>query len=138
MQLWKGIIDGIAAEARKDRQLAERIQSGMGENGGLLAATFSQLECLLPRDAKYPIQQHVHEGVLLHAFICLFDALGSGERPVVLLLDDCQWADELTIKLLTRWAADRRDGEAGDRSWCLVVERLSRGGSRARRIRSES
>lgn len=30
-------------------------------------------------------------------------ALGSRERPALIIFDDCQWADELTLKLLRRW-----------------------------------
>ncbi len=39
-------------------------------------------------------------------------ALGTLQRPAMIILDDCQWSDELTIKLLERWstmeAADSR------------------------------
>ena len=33
----------------------------------------------------------------------LLDALGDAGRAAVVLLDDCQWADEPTIKLLGAW-----------------------------------
>ena len=33
----------------------------------------------------------------------LLDVLGSQQRPALVLLDDCQWADEPTIRLLTQW-----------------------------------
>ena len=30
-------------------------------------------------------------------------ALGSKSRPAMIILDDCQWSDELTVKLIERW-----------------------------------
>ena len=36
--------------------------------------------------------------------LCGFiNALGSTHQPALLMLDDCQWADELTLKFLTMW-----------------------------------
>ena len=37
------------------------------------------------------------------ALIALVDALGAPSRPAVILLDDCQWLDDLSLKLLLRW-----------------------------------
>ncbi|MDQ6909770.1 MAG: EAL domain-containing protein [Actinomycetota bacterium] len=33
----------------------------------------------------------------------LLEGLGSPERPALVLLDDCQWADSLTVRLLANW-----------------------------------
>jgi diguanylate cyclase (GGDEF)-like protein len=40
-------------------------------------------------------------------------AVGTGERPAVIALDDCQWADQATIDLIATWAAG--DPAAGGR-----------------------
>ena len=45
----------------------------------------------------------------LQALAALLDALGSAERPALVLLDDCQWADELTLKLLEQWRRRNAD-----------------------------
>ena len=39
----------------------------------------------------------------IQALAALLDSLGSPERPALVLLDDCQWADESTLKLLANW-----------------------------------
>ncbi|HEY5196966.1 MAG TPA: EAL domain-containing protein [Solirubrobacteraceae bacterium] len=48
-------------------------------------------------------------------------AVGTCERPAVVVLDDCQWADEATIDLITTWAADDPAGEGRPRCAVLVA-----------------
>ena len=62
----------------------------------------------------------------LEALAALLDALGSAERPTLVLLDDCQWADEMTLKLLNHWQGrPEREGSEGSGlgsgGWLLVV-----------------
>src|SRR5207244_2099168 len=52
----------------------------------------------------------------VQSLTALLDALGGTGRPVLLLLDDCQWADQLTLKVLGNW---RR--QAADRPVLLVL-----------------
>jgi predicted ATPase len=39
----------------------------------------------------------------IEALASLLNAIGSKERPVMIVLDDFQWVDELMIKLMTQW-----------------------------------
>ena len=50
------------------------------------------------------------ESRILDALKALFDALGWEGRPAVLLLDDCQWADELSLRVVGRWAGETGPG----------------------------
>src|SRR4029077_15989022 len=45
----------------------------------------------------------------LRALISFLDALGSADRPTLVVLDDCQWADELTYRLIRRWQISSED-----------------------------
>ena len=56
----------------------------------------------------------------LHALANFLNALGTAERPVLLVLDDCQWADELTYRLIRRWQ-NQTGTEAAGRHVLLVV-----------------
>src|SRR5207244_612088 len=50
----------------------------------------------------------------IQALAHLLDALGSSKRPALIILDDCQWADDLAVKLMLQWAWTReRRREAG-------------------------
>src|SRR5205814_272158 len=46
----------------------------------------------------------------LPALAALLDALGTADSPALLLLDDCQWADEMALKLLGHWHSARATG----------------------------
>jgi tetratricopeptide (TPR) repeat protein len=51
---------------------------------------------------------HPSERRLQDSLAALFDALGTQQRAAVLLLDDCQWADELSLGVVGRWSAQPR------------------------------
>lgn len=65
-------------------------------------------------------EQHV-EARSLTALASFLGALGSPDRPVALLLDDCQWGDELTLKALRYWQHQNSHGEAQDRYILIIV-----------------
>jgi tetratricopeptide (TPR) repeat protein len=53
----------------------------------------------------------------------LFDALGMRQRPAVILLDDCQWADQLSLGVIGRWSSQPR----ADRFVSIVAATRSAG-----------
>ena len=53
------------------------------------------------------------ETTRLQALDALIISLGSPDHPALIVLDDCQWADELTLKLLARWNSDRQSTRHG-------------------------
>jgi two-component system sensor kinase len=70
----------------------------------------------------------------IDALTALLDALGQENRPVLVLLDDCQWADSMTIALLGKWQADRT--MAGHRFVLLVAAFRSQEVSSGHALRS--
>ena len=47
--------------------------------------------------------------------------LGTSQRPALIILDDCQWSDELTIKLIERWNTIRGEQGHGNSHVLLVL-----------------
>ena len=57
------------------------------------------------------MEQPTKKGVdVSKAVTPLLTVLGTVQRPVVVLLDDCQWADELTVEVLTSFAREAQNG----------------------------
>ncbi len=50
----------------------------------------------------------------------MFDLLGAGRQPVLIVLDDCQWADEMTLKALAHWQSSRASAD-GERNALLLI-----------------
>lgn len=65
-----------------------------------LARAFPAFAARLPADDHF-----AREGPepILAGLLALFEGLGKDARPTLVLLDDAQWADRLTLDFLSRW-----------------------------------
>lgn len=98
-------------------RLAASILEAASEDGAFadhlartLAPWASELQTVLPTLNPLVVageggSGHSSENRLQDGLAALFDALGTPQRPAVLLLDDCQWADELSLGVVGRWSA---------------------------------
>jgi len=107
-QMLADVIDELLARARRDAPFAARLRAQLADQADALREALPQMAELFPpapaaegQPAQLGGEQH-GEARSLIALAALLDALGERGRPAVLLLDDCQWADEPTLKLLAR------------------------------------
>jgi signal transduction histidine kinase/tetratricopeptide (TPR) repeat protein len=118
-QVLEGVVDEVAATALADEDLRHRLRQKLAGVEGAVLAAFPQLEPALGRaEAALGPEEH-GEARTVHALAALLDALGTADRRALVLLDDCQWADWLTIELLRAWQSRQRPGEP--RHLLLVV-----------------
>jgi predicted ATPase/signal transduction histidine kinase len=84
-----------------------RIIEALGSNGQLIVDLIPQLGLLIgpqpPPTALPPIEAEVRLRLL---FRQMFSALATREHPLVLFLDDLQWADPASLKLLVELVSD--------------------------------
>jgi two-component system sensor kinase len=124
-QVLSGVARDLIAAGRLDGETAEVLRRRLDEPHEAVVAALPELEGLLgaaPAGSLGP--ETFGETRSLQALTALLDALGSLPRPALVLLDDCQWADELTWKLLRHW--HRGPGprvEAGRRLLLVVAFR---------------
>jgi hypothetical protein len=117
-----GVLAELAAAARSDSTLGENLRKSLGEHREAAAAVLPELAPTLGvrvRGALGP--ETFGEARSLPALATLLDALGSPARPALVLLDDCQWADELSLKLLCYWQAQTNTAPAANRHTLLIA-----------------
>ncbi|MDC0714379.1 ATP-binding protein [Stigmatella sp. ncwal1] len=103
-QLFSGVAAGIAASAQEQPALAETLRQRLAGQEAALCTALPQLEPVLGP----PVQQNLGpesfgESRGIRALTSLLSALGTPAEPALVLLDDAQWADELTLRALENW-----------------------------------
>jgi tetratricopeptide (TPR) repeat protein len=103
------MLEGLAASildaAAEDPRYAEHLARSLGPWSWELRTALPSLGRLLTPDAGEG-RTPASEGRLRDALAVLFDALGTPQRPALILLDDCQWADGLSLGVIGSWSAD--------------------------------
>ncbi len=114
-QLLEGVVAGVVAAGRDRPAIAASLRGQLGDQGEAVLAAVPDLGAVLgPIGAVDLGPEAFGEARTIDALSCLLDALGSApalgsaSRPAVVVLDDCQWADAPTLRLLARWQ-DRVD-----------------------------
>jgi len=55
------------------------------------------------KDVDDDTTQAVDERRSLNSFAAFLNVLGSEDQPAIVFVDDCQWVDDLTLKVLSHW-----------------------------------
>jgi two-component system sensor kinase len=113
------VLEGVAAEfiaaCHSDSQLAPRVQTRLQDQTRTLVAALPALgEVFGVRPPRSSAEAGAGESQTLGAIVEFLEALGTAARPALVILDDCQWADDFVHRLLLHWqlvAAQRADTE---------------------------
>jgi two-component system sensor kinase len=121
------ILDDVASELisiiRFDPLLGERIAQGLGDHREAAIITLPKLAKVLGEGNSALLGNEQHGEIrAIQALRVLLDLLGSQTKPAIVILDDAQWSDSLSVKLLREWQSQK---EAEDRSGRFVMIILS-------------
>ncbi|MDD4270605.1 MAG: response regulator [Pirellulaceae bacterium] len=106
LRVLEGIAGGVLAATKSEPEYAAALRSRIGVHAGAIGAALPELRDLLDSGAAQDsAPESVGESRTVQALAQFLQALGSAEGPAVVILDDCQWAGELSCKLLRRWHA---------------------------------
>ncbi len=88
--------------------LRARVLEALGQNAGLMIELIPELERVLgpqpPVPALRPTQEENRWNLTLQRFVSV---LATAEQPLVLFLDDLQWAEPASLKLIGRLLTER-------------------------------
>jgi two-component system sensor kinase len=119
--LLNGVVDGVLASVQSNPALAIEIRQRLGSHASAVGAALPRLAPILGgADEFVSAPEAAGEMRTLNALNHFLAALGTAERPALLVLDDCQWADELTYRLLRRWRSNA-EGESEPRHVLLIA-----------------
>jgi len=108
-QILVGVAKGVRQITRQDPALAGQIRARLEDQQETLCAALPELQSLFdeapPEIAVGP--ETFGEIRNVRALNALLSALGSSTLPAIVILDDCQWADELTVRLLLQWGRSK-------------------------------
>jgi signal transduction histidine kinase/CheY-like chemotaxis protein/tetratricopeptide (TPR) repeat protein len=112
-QFLDGIVDEVIAAARAEPAQAASLRAILSEQIDAVSAALPQLAAAFEWEASSRMGPEAFgEARSIQALTSFLDALGAGKRPAMLILDDCQWADELAIKLITAWAQSHNEANS--------------------------
>lgn len=140
IQAFQELVQQVMTESEERvRGWCETLRSGLGSNGGLMCELIPELSGLLgpqpPPPALGGAEALARFKLVVQAFVRAF---ATAEQPLVLFLDDLQWADSASLELL-EWLVSvpdiqhllligaYRENEVGSsHPFLLMLERIQR------------
>ncbi|MBU3916691.1 serine/threonine-protein kinase PknK, partial [bacterium] len=108
LQVFSGLASQILAEDKSEIVVwKEKILSTLGPNGKIITDLIPIFELILGRQPDLPTLKPTESQNRFNlVFQGFLKALASGEHPLVMFLDDLQWADLPSLHLLKLFATD--------------------------------
>lgn len=120
-QLLEGVVQEVISGIAGEPRLGDRIREHLGDRWSAVAAVLPQLAQALGQETPTDLGPEAFaEARSIQALVYFLDALGAVGRPALVILDDCQWADDSTVKLIVQWA-EMREERQGLRSCASLV-----------------
>ncbi len=101
-----GVFRGLVSSIATRPELRDRILTPMDAIDRETLARLPGLERIFGQVLGPKSATEFGEQQTLRALMHLIHSLGTPDRPAVIFLDDCQWADEFTLKFLRMWSRD--------------------------------
>ncbi len=103
-QVLSGIVEGVIAAARSDASIAQTVKHRLGKHLDAVCAALPELAEAFGWETSDAIGPEAFgETRSIQALSTFLDSMGVQEHPVLIILDDYQWADEMTVKLVAHW-----------------------------------
>ncbi len=112
-QLLESLVASVLSKSTGDYQWSNRLRVCLQEVAPALCEALPQLGWLFDTGASLSVGPETYgENRTVKALAAFLSALGSSHEPALILLDDCHWVDESTLKLLQEWqTAQTRERE---------------------------
>ncbi|MDJ0718999.1 MAG: EAL domain-containing protein [Prochloraceae cyanobacterium] len=97
----------ITQSSEQIAQLGEKIRSNLGQNAALIAQVIPEIEIIIGSQPSVPqLGPHESQNRFNRVFKKFVEVFTSKEHPLVIFLDDLQWADLASLKLIQLLVTD--------------------------------
>jgi predicted ATPase/class 3 adenylate cyclase len=109
---FRGFLRSALAQPASDlRRWRERLSAAVGPNGKVLIRLVPELERIIGEQPEPPhLEPEQAQTSFRHLLLSLVDHMALPESPLVIFLDDLQWADEASLALLEQLVSTERFG----------------------------
>jgi len=112
LQVLDGVVHEVVRRAAADEGFVRAVADAVGAHLEALVDALPALRGIFgPADSGSLGPEAYGEARSLPALTALVNALGTAMSPALVVLDDCQWADELTLKLVSYWSSQARGAD---------------------------
>jgi len=113
LRVLDGVVADVVQRANDDPDFADALAGALGPHLDALVDALPALATTFRPPGSGSLGPEAYgEARSLPALTAFLDALATGGMPAMVVLDDCQWADELTLKLVAHWSSHRPEGAA--------------------------
>ncbi|MDQ6726526.1 MAG: AAA family ATPase, partial [Actinomycetota bacterium] len=106
LRVLDGIVDEVMVRARADATFVPALRHAIGPQLQSVIDAFPRLAAIFGSADTGSLGPEAYgEARSLPALTTFLDALGTAGPAVLIVLDDCPWADELTVKLVGHWGS---------------------------------
>ena len=114
---FESLIKQILTETpQKIAKWQEKLRSSLGENGGVILEVIPDLEVIIgPQPAVPQLGSSESQNRFNRVFQAFVNTFSQKEHPLVVFLDDLQWADSASLKLIELLLSD------GDSKYLLLL-----------------
>jgi PAS domain S-box-containing protein len=120
LRILDGVVEAVLRRAEADPGFAGDVRNAVGAQLEALVDALPRLaDPFSPAESGSLGPEAYGEARSLPALTAFLDALAATGQPAIVLLDDCQWADDLTLKLLNHWSA--HEPASGGRSVVVLA-----------------
>ena len=121
-QLFDGIVEQIRIRCESDSDFKATLQCELVEEAGILAEVLPDLATVFSfQKNRRTLREAFGQTRGVKAISKLLSLLGDAKCPCVLILDDCQWADSASVRVVEQWSKDRQKLATGSRQLLTVI-----------------
>ncbi|MBN2295437.1 MAG: response regulator [Pirellulales bacterium] len=121
-QVLQGIVEDVVEAAEADPSFAEALYQRLGDHADDIAALLPDMARSLGwRESEFARPEGFAETWSIQALAAFLNALGSEARPAMIILEDCQWADRTTVKLISYLRREQMNSATTSQPALLVV-----------------